>query len=98
MAPADVGLGGLIGGCLFFATLQLHLVKFRLQAFEGDVLVLVLGALLLGEYDDSRWFVDQTHSTFRAVDVLAAGAGSAGKRDFHVRGLTSTSMLSSITG
>ena len=84
VAPADVGLGGLIGGGLRLALLQLDLVEPRAQHVPGLRLVLVLRAAGLTDHRDAGRDMGQPHRGFGLVDVLAAGAAGAHGVDAHV--------------
>ena len=77
MAPADIGLGGLIGGGLRLALLQFDLVEPRAQHVPGLRLVLVLRTAGLTDHRDPGRNVRQAHRGFGLVDVLAAGAARA---------------------
>ncbi len=84
MAPADVGLGGLVGERLLLALLQLHLVEPRLEPLHGERPVLVLGALLLREDHDVGRLVQDADRGLRAVDRLPARARRAREADVDV--------------
>ena len=74
MAPADIGLGGLLGIGLLFPLLQLHLVESRAQHVPGLGPVLVLGTLLLARHRDARGDVRDAHGRIGGVDVLPTRA------------------------
>ena len=79
MAPADIGLGGLVGGRLFFAFLQLDVVEARAQHVPGLRAVFVLRTAGLADHRDAGRNMGQAHGRFGLVDVLAAGtAGTHG--------------------
>ena len=84
MAPADIGLGGLIGGGLLLALLQLDLIEPRAQHVPGLRPVLVLRAAGLADHRDAGRDMRQPHRGFGLVDVLAAGAARAHGVGAHV--------------
>ncbi len=73
MAPADIGLGGLLGIRLVLALLQLNFVEAGAQHVPGLGPVLVLRALLLAGHRDAGRDMRDAHGRIRRVDVLAAG-------------------------
>src|SRR6266436_7696652 len=77
MAPADVGLGGLVGGGLFLAFLQFDFVEPRAQHVPGLRPVLVLRAAGLTDYRNAGRNVREPYRGFGLVDVLPAGAARA---------------------
>ncbi len=77
VAPADVGLGGLIGGGFFFALLQFELIELGAQHLPGLSAVAMLRAVVLAHHRDVGRDVGETDRRFGLVDVLAAGAAGA---------------------
>jgi murein DD-endopeptidase MepM/ murein hydrolase activator NlpD len=84
VAPADVGLGGLIGDGLFLALLELALVEPRAQHLPRRRPVLVLRALGLDHDRKPGRDVGETDRRFGLVDVLTAGAARAHRIGAHV--------------
>lgn len=84
MTPADVGLGGLVGGGLLFALLQFDLIEPRAQHVPGLRLVLVLRAPGLTDHRDAGRNMRQPHRGLGLVDVLTAGATRAHGIDANV--------------
>ena len=85
MAPADVGLGGLLGGGLLLTPLQLTLVEPRAQHLPGLRPIAVLRAVVLTHHRDIGRDVSEAHRRFRLVDVLPTGAAGPHRVDPHVR-------------
>mgnify|MGYP000331022732 CR=1 FL=1 len=65
---------GLTGG---IALAQFQIVEAPAQDAHGGILVVMLRALVLALDGDARGDVRDAHGGVGAVDVLAAGAGSA---------------------
>ncbi len=84
VAPADVGLGGLLGGGLPLALLQFDLVEPRAQHLPGLRPVPVLRAVVLADHGDVGRDVGEADRRFRLVDVLAACAARAHGVGAHV--------------
>ena len=85
MAPADVGLGGLLGGGLRLALLQLHLVKLRAQHVPGLRAIAVLRAVVLAKHHDVGRDVGEADRRLGLVDVLAPCPAGAHGIGAHVR-------------
>ncbi len=66
MAPADVGLGGLLGGGLFLAPLQFALVEARAQHLPGLRPVAVLRAVVLAHHRDAGRDVGEADRRLRS--------------------------------
>ena len=98
MAPADVGLGGLVGGGLLLALLQLRFVEPRAQHVPGLRAVAVLRAVVLAEDHDVGRDMGQPDRGLGLVDVLAAGALARIVSMRTSDSLMSILMRSSITG
>src|SRR3569623_1386923 len=85
MAPADISLGSLIGGCLLFTALQFDLIKPCAQHVPRLSTVLMLGTPSLTDHGDASRDVRKAHSGFRLVDVLAACAARPHRIHAHIR-------------
>src|SRR6185437_4630894 len=72
VAPADIGLGGLIGLRLRLALLHLRFEQFRTQHVPGHSAVAVLRAVLLALHHDVGRDMGETDRRLGLVDVLAA--------------------------
>ncbi len=84
MAPADSVLAACSAVAFCSRFLSSSSYKRALRRLKGNVLVLVLGALLLGEDHDTRRLVDEADGAFRPVHVLAASAARTGEANVDI--------------
>src|SRR5262245_26317364 len=73
MAPADVGLGGLLGSRLFLALFHFDFEQLCPEHVPGHGAIAVLGTIALALYNNVCRNMRQAHSRLSFVHVLAAG-------------------------
>ena len=84
MAPANLGLGGIVGRRRFLTLAQFRLIQAGLQHVHRGGAVLVLRAVILRRHDDARGHVGDADRGVGGVDVLAARTRGAIGIDLEV--------------